>query len=109
LEEGVSREFDMPEQMAEEVSASFSFQELAEKLRDKSGDDARKVYDDFGRTVMKKVLELADGKYLDRTGEMIEIVAKQTGIHFPHRIGRYVERAEGTYGLGLNRGQQGRT
>ena len=27
----------------------------------------------------------------DRTGEMIEIVAKQTGVQFPHRIGRYVE------------------
>jgi hypothetical protein len=91
LEEGVTREFDMPRQMAEEVSSSFSFQELADKLRDKSEDDARSLYHEFGRTVMAKVMELADGKYRDRTGEMIDLVAQQTKIHFPHRIGRYVE------------------
>jgi hypothetical protein len=91
LEDGVVREFDMPKEMADEVSSSFSFQELAEKLRDKPEDEARKAYNEFGASVMKKVIELADGKYLDRTGEMIDIVAKQTGVHFPHRIGRYVE------------------
>jgi hypothetical protein len=91
LEEGVTRDFDMPRQMVEEVSSSFNFQELAERLRDKSADEARKVYDEFGRAVMRKVIELADGKYLDRTGEMIDVVAKQTGTHFPHRIQRYVE------------------
>lgn len=91
LQEGATHEFDMPAQMAEEVSSSFSFQELAEKLRGKSEDEARATYSEFGRTVMKKVIELAGEKYLDRTGEMIEIVAKQTGVSFPHRVGRYVE------------------
>ena len=91
LQEGATREFDMPAQMNEEVSSSFSFQELAEKLRGKSEDEARATYSEFGRTVMKKVIELAGEKYLDRTGEMIEIVAKQTGVNFPHRVGRYVE------------------
>jgi uncharacterized protein YoaH (UPF0181 family) len=91
LEEGVDRAFDMPKEMAEEVSSSFSFAQLAEDLREKNEDDARKVYSEFGRSVMEKVIELADGKYLDRTGEMVEMVAKQTNIHFPHRIGRYAE------------------
>jgi hypothetical protein len=91
LEEGVTREFDMPREMAEEVSSSFSLPDLADNLRGKSGDEARKVYEEFGRAVMKKVIELADGKYLDRTGEMIDVVAKQTGVQFPHRVGRYVE------------------
>ena len=91
LEEGITREFDMPKEMAEEVSSSFSFLELAENLRNKNEDDAREVYSDFGRTVMAKVIELTNGKYLDRTGEMVELVAKQTGVQFPHRMGRYAE------------------
>lgn len=91
LEEGIAPLFDMPKEMAEEVSSSFSFAELAENLRGKNEDDARSVYSDFGRTVMAKVIELAEEKYLDRTGEMIEIVAKQTGVQFPHRMERYAE------------------
>jgi hypothetical protein len=81
----------MPRQMAEEVSAAFNFGELAENLRSKPEDEARKVYDEFGRAVMKKVIELADEKYRDRTAEMVELVASQTGAHFPHRLQRYVE------------------
>ncbi len=91
LEEGVERAIDMPSQMAEEVSSSFSFQQLAEDLRDKAEDDARPVYSKFGQSVMKKVIELAKGEHKDRTGEMIELVAKQTGVSFPHRVQRYVE------------------
>ncbi|RJP17750.1 MAG: hypothetical protein C4520_15815 [Candidatus Abyssobacteria bacterium SURF_5] len=91
LEEGVSRDFDMPKEMAEEMSAAFSFADLAEKLRDKGESEARKAFDEFGRGVMQKVFELADGKYKDRTAEMIEVVAKQTGIRFPHQLQRYIE------------------
>lgn len=90
LEEGVPREFDMPKEMAEEMSALFNLRELAEKLRE-TPDDQRKVYDEFGRSVMQKVFELADSKYRDRTAEMIELVAKQTGVRFPHSLQRYVE------------------
>lgn len=91
LEEGTAREFDMPAQMAEEIASLFSFQQLADNLRDKAGDDARRIYDEFGRSVMRKVIELADEKYRDRTAEMMELVAKETGIHFPHMVQRYVE------------------
>jgi hypothetical protein len=91
LQEGVTREFDMPKEMAEEIASIFNFRELAEKLQGKSEDEARKVYDEFGRSVMQKVFELADGKYRDRTADMIDLVAKQTGVRFPHQIQRYVE------------------
>jgi len=91
IEEGATYEFDMPRQMAEEVSSAFNCQELAEKLRDKPEDEARPIYSEFGQSVMKLVIELADGKYLDRTGEMIERVATQTGVQFPHRVERYAE------------------
>jgi hypothetical protein len=91
LEQGAPREFDMPKEMAEEMAAAFNFQELAEKLRDKPADQARKIYDEFGRAVMQKVFELADTKYRDRTADMIDLVAKQTGIRFPHQLQRYVE------------------
>jgi hypothetical protein len=91
LEEGVTREFDMPARMAEEVAPLFSFQQLAENLLGKAEDEARKIYDEFGRSVMRKVIELADEKYRDRTSEMIGVVAKQTGINFPHPLQRYIE------------------
>ena len=91
LEEGVVREFDMPSQMAEEIAALFSFEKLAKDLAGKDEDDARTIYSKFGMGVMKKVIELADGKYLDRTGEMVELIAKQTGVGFPHRVQRYAE------------------
>ena len=91
LKEGVTHEFDMPAQMAAVVSSSVSFEELAEELRKTDEDDIRMVFSKFGQTVMKKVIELAKGEYLDRTGEMVELIAKQTGVSFPHRIQRYVE------------------
>jgi hypothetical protein len=41
---------------------------------------------------MNFLIREADSKeFLDRTGEMIEHVAQQTGIRFPHVFERYVE------------------
>lgn len=91
LEEGVAREFDMPKQMAEAVSGSFSFAELAKKLKATPEDEVRREFGAFGQAVMKKVIELARGEFLDRTGEMVELVAKQTGVRFPHCVQRYIE------------------
>jgi hypothetical protein len=91
IEPGATYEFDMPREMADEVSSAFSYQELAERLRDKSEDEVRSIYSKFGQSVMQKVIELADGKYLDRTAEMIELVASRTGVQFPHRVQRYAE------------------
>jgi hypothetical protein len=91
LEEGVERVFDMPKEMAGAVSGSFSFAELAKKISETPEEEVRKEYGAFGQAVMEKVVELATGEYLDRTGEMVELVAKQTGVRFPHCVQRFVE------------------
>ncbi|HUX46770.1 MAG TPA: hypothetical protein VMV58_02035, partial [Desulfosporosinus sp.] len=45
-----------------------------------------------GRNFMDLLIREADSDaYRDRTGEMIEKVAEQTGIRFPHVFERYVE------------------
>lgn len=67
---------------------------VASMAKGVKGAPPKKAADEFrrlGREVMASAIELADGKYLDRTGEMVDKVAEQTGIHFPHRIQRYVE------------------
>ena len=91
LEEGVERQFDMPKAMAEAVAGSFNFADLAKKIGETPEDAVRREYGAFGQAVMEKVLELADGEFLDRTGEMVELIAKQTGVKFPHCVQRYVE------------------
>ena len=79
--------FDADRGLAEELSAKLGVQALAEAVKGKD----EKAIENFGRELMKLTIELADGKYLDRTGEMLEKVARQTGISFPHRLERYVE------------------
>lgn len=47
-----------------------------------------------GREFMSLLISKADGDaYRDRTAEMIERVAQQTGIRFPHVFERYIELA----------------
>ena len=74
-----------------EMSGRHNVASLAEAVKGKTPEEAAEEFRRFGRKVMASTIELADGKYLDRTGEMIEKVAEQTGIHFPHRLQRYVE------------------
>ncbi len=83
--------FDADRGLVEEVSAKFDIKGLAESLKGKDEKEARKALEELGKEVMKLTMELADTKYLDRTGEMVERVAKQTGISFPHRLESYVE------------------
>ena len=67
---------------------------VASMAKGVKGKDPRKAAEELrrlGREVMASTIELVDGKYLDRTGEVVENVAQQTGIHFPHRLQRYVE------------------
>ncbi len=60
-------------------------------MKGRSEKDAENVFSAFGKKVMETTVGLADGKYMDRTGEMIEKVYEQTGISFPHRFQRYAE------------------
>ena len=85
--------FDADRGLVAEVSGRHGIDALVAELAAKNEDEAAKAFARFGREVMKSTIELADGKYLDRTGEVIEKVAAQTGISFPHRVERYVELA----------------
>jgi hypothetical protein len=90
-EPGKTLLFDADKGLVEEIMAKFDITSIAKSLQSKDEKAVYKALEDLGREVMKLTMELADGKYIDRTGEMIEKVYKQTGISFPHRLGRYVE------------------
>ena len=90
-EPGKALPFDADRGLVEEVMARCDIRALVESLKGKGEKAAGEALESFGRELMKLTIELADGKYIDRTGEMVERVARQTGISFPHRLERYVE------------------
>jgi hypothetical protein len=90
-EPGKALPFDADRGLVEEVMARCDIRALVESLKGKGEKAAREALESFGRELMKLTIELADGKYIDRTGEMVERVARQTGNSFPHRLERYVE------------------
>jgi hypothetical protein len=90
-EPGQPLAFDADRGFVVEMSSRHNVASLAEAVKGRAREEAAAEFRRFGREVMASTIELADGKYLDRTGEMIEKVAEQTGIHFPHRLQRYVE------------------
>lgn len=82
--------FDADKGLVDEVTARYSVKALVAGLPPDVA-AARRACAEFGRGAMKLAIELSDGKYQDRTGEMIELVYKKTGISFPHRMQRYAE------------------
>jgi hypothetical protein len=90
-EPGKSLLFDADKGLVEEITQKFDIGTVAKSLRDKDEKEAYKALEEMGRNLMKLTIELTDNKYVDRTGEMIEKVYRQTSISFPHRLGRYVE------------------
>ena len=90
-EAGKALPFDADRRLVDEVTAQFDIKALVESLKGKDDKAAQEALKAFGKGLMKLTIELVDGKYVDRTGEMVERVAKQTGISFPHRFERYVE------------------
>jgi hypothetical protein len=90
-EPGKALPFDADRGLVEEVMAQCDIMALVESLKGKGEKAAGEALESFGRELMKLTIELTDGKYIDRTGEMVERVATQTGISFPHRLERYVE------------------
>jgi hypothetical protein len=83
--------FDADKRLVEEIAPKYDLGASAKSLQGKDEKEAYKELEELGRQVMKHTVELADTKYMDRTAEMVEKVAKQTGISFPHRLERYVE------------------
>ncbi|MCK4964235.1 MAG: hypothetical protein KAS54_04070 [Dehalococcoidia bacterium] len=90
-EPGKALPFDADRGLVEEVMARCDIRALVESLKGKGEKAAGEALESFGRELMKLTIELADAKYIDRTGEIVERVARQTGISFPHRLERYVE------------------
>lgn len=92
-EPGKPLAFDADRRLIDEVTAQYDLKALVEGLKGRSEEEARAALADFGRRLMELTIELVDGKYMDRTGEVVEKVAQRTGISFPHRFERYVELA----------------
>jgi hypothetical protein len=90
-EPGKALPFDADRRLVDEVTAQYDIKALVQSLKGKDEKGAREAMESFGKGLMKLTLELADGKYMDRTGEMVERVAKRTGISFPHCFERYLE------------------
>ncbi|GAF94420.1 unnamed protein product [marine sediment metagenome] len=90
-EPGKPLPFDADRRLVEEITSKFDIATVAKSLQGKDEKEAQRALEELGKEVMKLTMELADTKYMDRTGQMVETVAKQTGISFPHRLGRYVE------------------
>jgi hypothetical protein len=90
-EPGKALPFDADRGLVDEVTAQFDVTALVEGLKGKDEKEAVQALQAFGRRLMELTIELADGKYLDRTGEMVEKAARKTGLSFPHRFERYLE------------------
>jgi len=90
-EPGKALLFDADKGLVEEITGKFNVVAIVGGLQSKGENAAYKALEVVGRDLMKLTIDLADGKYMDRTGQMIEKVYKQTGISFPHRLGRYIE------------------
>lgn len=90
-EPGKPLPFDAERGLVDEVMAQCDIKALVDSLKSKDAKAAEEALEAFGKRLMNLTIELADSKYMDRTGEMIEKVAKQTGVSFPHRFERYVE------------------
>jgi hypothetical protein len=80
--------YDMPKELIYKINAECS----AESLLNQDGVFNEEVLSKNGKRFMNILIKEADSEaYRDRTAEMIEQVAKHTGIRFPHLFERYIE------------------
>ncbi|TAK33937.1 MAG: hypothetical protein EPO21_11155 [Chloroflexota bacterium] len=92
-EDGRSWEYDCPTAMIQEACAHLDVVERARQAAALEIGACKETLARLGVEAMNLTVELADGKYRDRTAEMVDRVALQTGINLPHRVERYVELA----------------
>ncbi len=83
--------FDADRGLVTDVSAACDVKAFVGGLKGKGEKEAEDAFAAFGRKLMETTIGLADGRYMDRTGEMIEKVYQQTSVSFPHRFQRYAE------------------
>jgi len=88
---GAALLFDADPGLIVELSQWCDIKSLVGGLKAKNGQQREAALRACGEDLMEATIELADSKYRDRAGEVIERVAQQTGISFPHRFQRYVE------------------
>lgn len=80
--------YDMPKELIYTVLKEFPL----ESLFNQEGETNEDFLMNQGKRFMNLLIEEADSDaFRDRTAEMIELVAQQTGIRFPHVFERYVE------------------
>jgi hypothetical protein len=80
--------YDLPKELIYAVNEEFS----VEDLFNLEGDVSEDFLTEQGKAFMNLLIKKADSEtYRDRTADMIERVAQQTGIRFPHVFERYVE------------------
>ncbi|AFM40100.1 hypothetical protein Desaci_1061 [Desulfosporosinus acidiphilus SJ4] len=80
--------YDMPKELIYKVNSEFPAESLLKQLSGASED----FLAEQGTKFMTILIREADSDtYKDRTAEMIEKVAQQTGIRFPHVFERYIE------------------
>ena len=81
-------QYDMPKELIDIVTKKFPLKSL---LNSETGETEESLKEK-GQTFMRWLITQADSdSFRDRTTEMIDLVAKQTGIRFPHSFERYVE------------------
>lgn len=75
--------YDLPKELIVRVQSEFPLATLLEQAE---------PLEELGGKFMALLIREADSEtYRDRTADMIEQVAKQTGIYFPHVFERYLE------------------
>lgn len=80
--------YDLPKELIYTVSKEFPF----ESLFSTDGEATEDFLAQQGKRFMSILIRHADSEiFRDRTADMIEHVAQQTGIRFPHVFERYVE------------------
>ncbi len=90
LNPGQNYPYDMPKELIPVIAEKFPLESL---ISFGSG-EVDQIMAERGQEFMCYLIGQADSDaFRDRTAEMIEVVAKQTGIRFPHSFERYVELA----------------
>ncbi|WP_088188232.1 hypothetical protein [Desulfosporosinus sp. FKA] len=80
--------YDMPKELIYNVNKEFPLENMLKQVTD-AGEESLSIQ---GRKFMTILIREADSeRFRDRTAEMIEKVAQQTGIRFPHVFERYIE------------------
>lgn len=83
-------DYYLPDDMLKELAERFAVNKVTEKFAHHPA--AKEVYGSYGKELIKAALELGRKKR-DRTAEVIDEVAKKTGINFPSTFQRFLEVA----------------